>query len=253
MLIIDSHVHLGVDVVFDEILNEKDILDCCDRNGIRGAIVQPFIQRPYMEDTRVIHDRIYRFAQDYPGRIWGMASLNPHLRPEEFEAESSRCMHELGFVGIKLATSAYGCNPSKQDGMHVFEVAQALRVPVMVHTGSGIPFADPAQLIKPAKAFPTVKIVVAHGGGDLTMTQCIQLAQGYDNVYVEPSWIGILGIESMLKALGTSKLMFSSDMPQNAALELAKYRTAIRNEHELERVLSGTCIDVFGLTITSFP
>jgi uncharacterized protein len=118
-----------------------------------------------------------------------------------------------------------------------------------VHTGSGIPFADPAQLVKPARAFPDVRIVVAHGGGDLTMTQCIQLAYDYDNVTVEPSWTSILGIESMMKTLGAKKLMFSSDMPQNIPVELAKYRAAIKSDQELGQVLSGTCIEVFKLKL----
>lgn len=34
-------------------------------------------------------------------------------------------------------------------------------------------------------------------------------------MFVEPSWINLLSLEKMAKALGADKLMFSSDMPQN--------------------------------------
>ncbi len=251
MKIIDAHAHIGEDVVFDEELNEQDILRTMDRFGVHGAIVQPMICRPYLEAAKAANDRVHRFALAHPGRIWGMVSLNPHFAPEDFDAECARCVRELGFVGIKIATSAYGCNPSKRDGMHVFEVARGLGVPVMVHTGSGIPFADPVQLVAPARSFPDVSIVVAHGGGDLTMTQCIQLARDYENVYVEPSWTSILGIEAMMRTLGPGKLMFSTDMPQNTPVELAKYRSAIPDEGDLAQVLGGTCAQVFRLKETN--
>lgn len=247
MRMIDAHAHIGVDEVFDEVLTEQDLLCAYEQYGIDGAIVQPFIQKPYMDDTRAIHDRIQRFCKAHPGRFWGMVSMNPHMRRTDFDGECRRCVRELGFVGIKIATSAYGVNPSKKNGMHVFEVAGELGVPVMVHTGSGIPFADPVQLIPAAKAFPEVKIVVAYGGGDLTMTQCIQLAAEYDNVWVEPSWTSVLGIGAMVRALGPGRIMFSSDMPQNIPVELAKYRAAITDPTALAQVFAGTCQEVFAL------
>jgi|BioPla2DNA2_1021312.scaffolds.fasta_scaffold142915_1 hypothetical protein len=42
-----------------------------------------------------------------------------------------------------------------------------LGVPVMVHTGSGAPFADPISLIGILKYFKDMKIVLAHAGSDL--------------------------------------------------------------------------------------
>jgi uncharacterized protein len=81
-MIIDLHVHLGVDVVFDKAVDEAELIRCFNLHGIDGGIVQPYICRPYIEDTRAIHDRIQRLTQSREKRFWGMASINPHFRPD---------------------------------------------------------------------------------------------------------------------------------------------------------------------------
>lgn len=246
-MIIDAHAHLGYDVVFDEEATEEGLISSYHRFGVDGAVVQPFVCRPYIEDTRSIHDRIAAFAAKYPGRFWGMASINPHFRPEEYEKEATRCIRELGFVGIKLTPIAHAVHPGTQDGRHVFEMARGLGVPVMVHTGAGTPFADPASLFDVAESFRDVRIVLAHAGTDLLSQQAVYLARRWENVYLEPSWLSILNTRNMLKVLGAEKVMFSSDHAINVPVELAKYQTLLGNGSELERVLSGTAIEVFGL------
>ncbi len=158
-MIIDAHTHLGQDCVFDLKNTKYDLLSNFEKYGIDGAIVQPFIERPYLEETRRIHDEIHDLCMEHPGRFWGMASINPHFRPEDYEREAQRCVKELGFVGLKITPAGHAINPASKDGMHVFEVARALNVPVMVHTGNGIPFADPAGIYPAAKAFPDVELL----------------------------------------------------------------------------------------------
>ncbi len=246
MKIFDAHAHLGYDVVFDVEVTERTLLSTCEEYGVHGALVQPFIPRPYIEDTRAIHDRIHAFANAHAGRFYGMVSICPHLYPDVVEAECARCVRELGFKGVKIATTAQGVNPSGKSGMHIFEVAQALDIPVMVHTGGGN-FGAPHLLEKPAKAFAHTPIVIAHGGGADGVDESIRLAITYDNVFVEPSWIDLLGIEKFYRALGAGKLMFSSDMPQNTPAELAIFRAVIRDESELSKALGGTARAVFGI------
>lgn len=133
-MIIDSHAHLGYDYVFDEESNEEDLQYYYKKYKIYGAIIQPFISRPYVKDTVDIHDRIYKFCKSSPGRFWGMASINPHFTPEDYEKEAKWCVEELGFVGIKITPIAHAVHPSSKVGIHVFEMARYLNVPVMVHT-----------------------------------------------------------------------------------------------------------------------
>lgn len=244
--IFDAHAHLGYDVVFDVGNTEETLLNTCARYGVDGALVQPFLPRPYIEDTRAIHDRIAAFCRAHPGRFYGMASICPHLYPDVVAAECGRCVRELGFRGVKIATTAHGVNPSGKSGMHIFEIADSLGVPVMIHTGGGS-FGAPHLLEKPARAFPRVPLVIAHGGGEDGVDEAIRLAKTYDNVYVEPSWINLLGIEKLYHSLGADKLMFSSDMPQNTPAALAIFRAVVRGGRDLDKVLGETAMAVFAI------
>ncbi len=246
-MIIDAHAHLGQDTVFDEESTEEELLYWHDRCGVFGAVVQPFIPRPYIEDTRAIHDRIAVFCRSKPGQYFGMASISPHLRPAEYDEEARRCIKDLGFVALKITPIAHAVRPFSADGRHVFEVAAALGVPVMVHTGAGIPFADPAGLESVASAFNQVPIILAHAGGDLFFTQALSLARRFDHVYLEPSWLSILNVQRALKTVGAGKIMFSSDHAINIPVEFAKYTTLLAPGPELDLIFAGTAIDVFGL------
>lgn len=247
MKILDAHIHLGEDCVFDEVQTEQDIIRVHDEWGIAGGIIQPYIPRMYVQDTREIHDRIAAMTRAYPGRFFGMMSMNPHFYRKDYEKEAKRCMNELGFVGIKITTIAHAAHPSKEDCLMVFEIAQELGVPVMVHTGAGVPFSDPMQIAKPIEAFPDVPVVIAHGGSDNMMTSACYLARHYDNVYLDPSWLGIMNLKSMYKQVGASKIMFSSDMLVNLPVELCKYSLVFKDEADREQVYYKTIKEVFAL------
>ena len=89
-MIIDLHAHLGEDVVFDEEQTEEELIAAYQANHVDGAIVQPYLPRIYMEDHRQIHDRIHRLCQESKEvKFWGMASINPHFRPEDYDKKRS--------------------------------------------------------------------------------------------------------------------------------------------------------------------
>jgi uncharacterized protein len=248
MTIIDAHVHLGHDYVFDEDSTEQELLEWHGRCHISGAVIQPFIPRPYLEDTRDIHNRIAIFCQNSPGKYFGMASINPHLRPAEYNQEATRCIRELRFVGLKLTPIAHATHPNSSDGRHVFEVAEGLGVPVMVHTGAGIPFSDPSALETVAAEFTKVPIILAHAGTDMFFAQALALAKRHAHVFLEPSWLSILNLRKAINTIGAGKVMFSSDHAVNLPVELAKYTTLLKAGPELEQVMAGTAVQVFGLT-----
>lgn len=248
-MILDAHIHLGTDYVFDHDCDEETLVECYLRHGIDGGLVQPSLPRPYIEDTRAIHDRIYALTRDTRRKWWGMASIDPHFRPADYEAEAERCVKKLGFVGLKLTPIGHACNPASKDGMHVFEVCRALGAPLMIHTGNGIPFADPMSSAAPIEAFPDVKVVLAHAGGEMFHNSAIHLARKFDNVFLEPTWVGAPGVQRMLSELGETKVMFSSDLPCQIPVELAKYRSLITDPELLERVMYKNVAEIYNLSI----
>ena len=48
MKIFDAHAHLGLDVVFDVENTEQTLLSTLAQYGVDGALVQPFLSRPYL-------------------------------------------------------------------------------------------------------------------------------------------------------------------------------------------------------------
>ncbi len=248
-MIIDLHAHLGHDVVFDEEQSEKELIDCYKKYDVDGAIVQPYICKPYIEDTRQIHDRIFEMAKSKEKRFWGMASINPHFRQEDYDKEAERTIKELGFVGIKITPIAHAVHPSSKDAMHVFEVARALNVPLMIHTGAGIPFSDPISVIDAVENFKDVVVVLAHAGSEMHNQQATYIARKYDNVFLEPSWVGVIGVSKMIKQLGCGKIMFSSDNIYNVPVEMAKYRSLISNQDDLDKVFYRNAVSIYKLKI----
>lgn len=246
-MIIDVHAHLGDDFVFDIAQNEADLLSAYDACGVDKAIVQPFIYRPYLSDMRAAHDRIARLCRTHSGRIYGMASINPHFRPEDYETEAQRCIRDLGFVGLKISTIGTATSPSSRDGFHVFEVARTLKVPVMIHTGTGAPLADPISAWAAIAAFPDVKTVLAHTGGNSMQQQAVLLAKQYANVYLEPSWMPSVSIAAMIQTVGADRVLFSSDEVGNLAPALDTFRQMAGSAENLDWVLWKTAREVYGI------
>ena len=250
-MIIDAHVHLGKDVVFDEVNREDEVLEYYRRFEIDGGIIQPFIPRPYIKDHQEIHNRIAAFCKATSGekKFFGMASINPHFYPEDYDAEAERCIKELGFVAIKITPIAHACHPSSKDAYHVYEVCRWLKVPLMIHTGNGIPFADPTSVYNGAKDHPDVEVILAHAGSESFHQQARLLAKKLDNVYLEPSWCGTNAVKHMIEEVGCSKILFSSDNLDQIPVELAKYRQVIHNEDDLELVMWKNSARIFHLPL----
>lgn len=248
-MIIDVHVHLGEDVVFDEEQTEAELLEFYQKYDVDGGIIQPYICRPYIKDTRAIHDRIAKFTENREKRWWGMASINPHFRPADYDQETNRCVKELGFVGLKMTPIAHACHPSSKDALHVFEICRGLNVPLMIHTGAGVPFSDPISVAKAAEMFPDVPVILAHAGSEIHNQQATYLAAKHDNLFLEPSWVGVIGVENMIRAVGCGKILFSSDNIYQIPVELAKYRSIIKNQTDLEKVLYKNAVKIYNLKI----
>ncbi len=218
-MLIDAHTHLGSCRVFDLNVTEEQLLAAMDTHGVDAAIVQPF---PGADDARATHDRIARLAAAHPGRVFGLANLNPHIPRRDYAAEVTRCVREMGFVGVKLHPMAHGVGPATRDAQTVFEVAQELDVPVMIHTGTGAPFALPALYLPIAHSYPQLRLVLAHAGFVVYAAEAGLVATECPNVYLETSWSTPQAIAGYLRTLPVGRVLFGSDLPVNVGVELAK-------------------------------
>lgn len=248
MRIIDVHAHLGQDFTFDHDFRREHLVDELEHLGVDVLVVQPGTTHD-LETARSQHDAIAALARDYPSRVFGMANPSPHLRPTDYEAEVNRCVRELGFVAVKMHPLAHAVGPDLRAGRLVIEVAAKLGIPVMIHTGSGIPFALPSAVVPLAQRNPETKIVLAHSGGPMFSGEALLVAQLCPNVYLEASWISNDRVRAFCRTIGASRVMMGADHAANVPVELAKFRAAGLSEEELEWCLGRTAAEFFRLTV----
>jgi len=247
-VIIDVHAHLGMDRVFDEPFTEEEQWEKIKQFGVDFTILQPALVHT-LEEVREQHDAIAALCAKHKTVFAGMANPNPHLKDADYEGEVRRCIEELGFVGIKIHTSAHGVNPMSRDGMRVFELAGKLGVPVMVHTGAGIPFANPSHLIPAAQTFPHVKIVIAHCGMMVLAGETYLAMKQYDNLYADITWTGGFLLRHWAQELGAHRFLFGTDHADNCGTELAKVRTSGLTQEEQDWILYKSALNVYQLPI----
>ncbi|HBY96662.1 MAG: amidohydrolase family protein [Ardenticatenaceae bacterium] len=247
MLIIDTHVHVGEDRILNIAQSEDELIRAMDANQIDVAIVQPFPGDPNLPRA---HDRIAAMAQKQSGRIWGLASLNPHMDPDEYQREMERCIKDLGFVALKCHPVAHVVMPLTAASDLIYTTAHSLGVPVMVHTGMSINAAGPAVVIPYALRYPDLPIVIAHSGFALQAFDAMAVAMAFKNVWLETSWTPVTSLRRMIKTLGSERIMFGTDSILNMPVEITRYCSLDLDEKELRQVFHQTAIDLFKLPLT---
>jgi uncharacterized protein len=152
---------------------------------------------------------------------------------------------------LKLHTIGHGVNPLSQDGDFVFSTGHDLGIPVMVHTGPGVPFALPALCIPAAQKYPGLKIILAHAGWGIFSAEAQVAASVCSNLYLETSWCLGEDIRWMISSIGANRVMMGADLPSNVPVEMAKYKALDLDSATYQQVMSGTASEVFNLAAVS--
>jgi uncharacterized protein len=244
-VVVDAHAHLGGCCVFGVTTTEEDLIRRIDENEIDITIVQPF---PGNKEPRKAHDEIAALCAKHPGRFVGLASLSPHGDHELYRREVERCVNDLHFVGLKLHTIGHAVNPLSEDGNLVFRTGYELGIPVMVHTGPGVPFALPALCIPAARTYPGLNIILAHAGWGIFSAEAQIAASVCGNLYLETSWCLGEDIRWMISTIGPTRVMMGADLPSNVPVEISKYKALDLDQSVYDQVIGATAAEVFGLT-----
>jgi hypothetical protein len=247
-MIVDTHVHLGSDEVFDVNFTEAEMWRGIVENGIDISIIQP-ATAVFYEPVIAQHDAIARFVAAHPGRAYGMANPNPHLPEELYRREVTRCVKELGFVAIKVQSAGHATGINSQAAQKVYRIAQELDVAVMVHTGGVAPFSSPLLAIPVAQQNPGLRLVLAHSGGNASGAEAVIVAQQCPNVTLETTWSNFSFLRYALDTLGAERIVFGSDNVPNIGVELAKFRSLKLSDRVMEMCMSGTAKRVFKLPV----
>jgi predicted TIM-barrel fold metal-dependent hydrolase len=136
-------------------------------------------------------DDLLPIVEQNPRRFRPVANVNPHLHfPVAGEV---RRQLDLGAAALKLHPVHGGFRCDDRALYPAYEVLAERRVPLVVHCGtSSFPgamneLADPEILIPVIRDFPTLDVVLAHGGRGWWYDAAAFLALSNDNVWIELS------------------------------------------------------------------
>ncbi|MCL4417256.1 MAG: amidohydrolase family protein [Actinobacteria bacterium] len=234
--IIDIHSHFGPCTVFDVNVNEQELINALDKYNVKKAVVQLF---PGVAEYNKYNNKLIEFIEKYNDRLFGLISINPHISEKDFNNEVDRLMKTELFKAIKMHTIGHAVNPLLNDADKICRAASKYDIPVMVHTGPGIPFALPSMIRPVAKKYKNINFILAHaGGGQIYSPDAVFVSSDFDNVFLETSWTTIDDKRWFLNALGAEKIIFGSDMPYNLPVELYQYKLLDIKEKDIRKILN---------------
>ena len=204
--VIDAHTHLGLDEDGRSLTLEQ-LLAQLDRAQARRACVFPLHDPERKPSYSVPNDRVLAWSAESEDRLVPFCRLDPAEAPV---AEAERCL-AAGARGIKLHPRAQDFVFDEPQMGEVFALAEATRVPILIHAGRGLPpLAD--GLVALALAHPGAVLILAHGAicdqGILTT----RLAD-HPGVLYDISCFFPLDVIELYARAPAERIVFASDPP----------------------------------------
>jgi predicted TIM-barrel fold metal-dependent hydrolase len=232
--VIDCHTHTGTGTALMDpwttIADPEEILRRNKEAGIDRACIFPISHDTFEE----ANGEIAQIVKRYPGRFIGYAKHDPVNEKSRIRAMLLRECREMGLRGLKLHVK-----PTPE----VLDTVAELGIPIIWHPGRVAMFEEVA------KAYPTVDLILAHLGSDLSNNwkehvAGIEMARNHPNVYLDTGAVVLSRyIEQAVKELGPEKIIFGSDEPEvDCRLEIFKVRVLKLPKEQEEMILGGNIL-----------
>jgi predicted TIM-barrel fold metal-dependent hydrolase len=279
MAVTDAHIHVqpwwelkpavldvmtrgrdDVDELQQVMKSPARLLRRLDADGIDRAVLVNYPSPDLMGFTHAVNEYVARYCAEAPDRLVPMGGVHPRFA-EDAAAEVRRAA-EMGVRALKVHPPHMQVEPNAYlhglDALRaLYEEAQRLRLPVMIHTGTSIfPGArsragEPMAVDDVAVDFPDLVIVIAHGGRPLWMEQAFFLVRRFPNVYMDVSSIPPKAVLRYFPRLAeiADKVLYGSDWPapgvRSMGANLRDFRALGLGEDVLAKVLDGNARKVF--------
>ena len=202
------------------------------------------------EDFRIANDVAYLAAKRYPGKVIGMAFVNPGFQKEALD-EVERCVNEYGFVGVKLYHHYFMDNPIQYP---LVEKCIDLDIPILMHCGHAMDpatralqprISDGVQMANIAKRYPEATFIMGHIGGGGDWQWSLKAIADTPNVFADTggSVLDRAQIEEAVRYIGADRLIFATDGTWAAGI--AKILGADISDEEKKTILNGTAFRRF--------
>jgi len=262
-MIIDVHNHITVkDHPFH--LPQEEYLKSMDELGIDKMVIlgKDYGKIGDRQKSNLPDEEVFSFVKAHPDRFIGFTAVHPDREVKANVERVERAVNDLGLRGIKL-NPASGFYPNDERLYPVYEKAEELKIPVMVHSGVKPPaegnrlkYCQPICLDDVAVDFPDLNIIIAHAGYPW-LDETIMVGLYAQNVYADISTLNqveeVMGCEVVLptlrrlkSSLGVSRILFGSDGIFNLEKLLQAVRTAdFLSESDKEKILGKNAEGIF--------
>lgn len=234
MIIVDSHVHLGVapsararGSIPSTFLAEA-LIESMDRNGIKRSVI--FAYGRLLNESNKHNMAVYDAVLKYPERLVGFVRPNPWY--EDSVMDIDLFVGELGFKGIKLHSGMESFPVNARIVYPIIEKASQYHIPVLID-------GNPALIGDWADEFPEVTFIIPHMAGRSYQTAFF-VAKKCENVMLETSvnsWTHRI-LRSAVDLLGPERILWGSDTPfHTPEVELKKVEMSKLTDAEKEMIL----------------
>ena len=180
-------------------------------------------------DAYTSSETIAEAVNKYPDRLIGFASVDP-LKGKEAATQLETAITSLGLKGLKLLPYIQHFYPNDKKVYPVYEKAQELGIPLLIHSGASGRTFDPDKYNQPiflddvALDFPNLVIIAAHGIKWNWHDETSMLLRKHPNLYIDTAAMASSGTRSLAwltlslykEIIGEEvmdRILFGSDFP----------------------------------------
>jgi predicted TIM-barrel fold metal-dependent hydrolase len=211
----------------------EHLLRRLDADGIERAVLVNYPSPDLMGFSSKVNEYVAEYCRAAPDRLIPMGGVHPRFSPDA--AAEVRAAAERGVRALKVHPPHMAVEPNAYlhglDALRaIYEEAQRLRLPVMIHTGTSV---FPGARSRTGEAiladdvavdFPDLTIILAHGGRPLWMDQAFFLVRRFPNVHMDVSSLPPKSIPKYFPRLQeiADKVLYGSDWPAPGVRSMAR-------------------------------
>lgn len=138
----------------------------------------------------VPNEYVAEYVRKHSEKLVGFCSIDPH--DADAVEQLDHCVRHLGLRGLKVGPIYQNMHPQDPRFMRLFERAEQLDLPVLIHQGTtfcrdvSLEYANPVLLQPIARQFPRLRVIIAHLGHPW-IGECISLIRKHPNFYSDLS------------------------------------------------------------------
>lgn len=207
VFIFDVHGHADGDPRLPMLdADNLGLISSMDRTGINGCCLSSIAAMT--SNPKLGNDYVAKLAKEHPGRLYGYVVPTPYDLDYDVE---SYFTPSSGMLGFKIHASYQKTFISDPRYYPAYELANKLKLPVLIHSWQG---TEVNQVAEMAAKFKDANFIIAHSAVLPYRDSCISVCRKYDNLYVDTAISHTTedAIPWVVNNLGADKVLFGTDM-----------------------------------------